>query len=271
MKPAPFDYLQARSVGEAVEALAGADGEGKILAGGQSLMPVLALRMARPGLLVDINRIPGLSTIVPAGNGFRIGALVRHSQLVEQTEHPLLSEAARWIGHTAIRSRGTCGGSIGHADPAAELPVVATALNATVHVCGSTGSRSVRAEDFFTGALGTDLADDELITQVEMPLPTRWGFAEFSRRHGDFGLVTVVAAEIDGEWRLAVGGVGSVPMRLREAERLLDSGASADQVAAAAAAAVEPTSDLHASADYRRAMTGEFVRRALANRIGQAA
>ena len=243
MKPAPFDYLRATSVREAVQALADAAGDGKIIAGGQSLVPVLALRMARPKVLVDINRIPGLSTIVPVDGALRIGALVRHARLVEQTAHPMLAEAARWIGHTAIRSRGTCGGSISHADPAAELPVVAAALGATVHIASLHGTRTSSAADFCTGPLETTLADDEVVTAVDMPLPQRWGFAEFSRRHGDFGLVTVAAAE--------------------EAEQLLDAGAPPHEVAAAAAAAASPSSDIHASAEYRRAMTEEFVLRAL--------
>lgn len=263
MKPAPFDYLRATSVREAVQALADAAGEGKIIAGGQSLVPVLALRMARPKVLVDINRIPGLSTMVPVDGALRIGALVRHARLVEQTAHPMLAEAARWIGHTAIRSRGTCGGSISHADPAAELPVVAAALGATVHIASLHGTRTSSATDFCTGPLETTLADDEVVTAVDMPLPQRWGFAEFSRRHGDFGLVTVAAAEVGGRWRIAIGGVGGVPLRAEEAEQLLDAGAPPHEVAAAAAAATSPSSDIHASAEYRRAMTEEFVLRAL--------
>ncbi|GAB3003236.1 FAD binding domain-containing protein [Amycolatopsis acidiphila] len=263
MKPAPFDYLRAHSVGEAVRALADADGDGKIIAGGQSLLPVLALRMARPRLLVDINRIPGLSTITPVDGGVRLGALVRHARLAGQTAHPLLAEAARWIGHTAIRSRGTSGGSIAHADPAAELPVVAAALEATIHIAGPGGTRATTATELFTGPLETTLAEDEMITAIDLPSPQRWGFAEFSRRHGDFGLVTVVAAEVAGRWRLALGGVGGVPLRPAEAEHLLNDGAPVEQVAAAAAAAVTPSGDIHASAEYRRAMTEEFTRRAL--------
>ncbi|HYZ55358.1 MAG TPA: FAD binding domain-containing protein [Streptosporangiaceae bacterium] len=263
MKPAPFDYLRAHSVGEAVRALADADGDGKIIAGGQSLMPVLALRMARPRLLVDINRIPGLSTIIPVDGGVRLGALVRHARLAEQTAHPLLAEAARWIGHTAIRSRGTSGGSIAHADPAAELPVVAAALEATIHIAGPGGPRATTAAELFAGPLETTLAEDEMIIAIEFPTPQRWGFAEFSRRHGDFGLVTVVAAEAAGRWRIAIGGVGGVPIRPAEAEHLLNEGAPIDQVAAAAAGEINPSSDIHAPAEYRRAMTREFVRRAL--------
>lgn len=268
MKPARFDYLRASGVDEAVRALVEATGDGKIIAGGQSLAPVLALRMARPALLVDVNRIPGLGGITREGASVRLGALVRHSALVEQREHPLLAEAARWIGHTAIRSRGTTGGSIAHADPSAELPVVAAALDAVVHVAGPAGTREIAARDLFVGALETSLAEDEMITSVSLPVPSRWGFAEFSRRHGDFGLVTVVVAEVEERLRIAIGGVGSVPYRPEEAEALLAEGPVTAQrisrAAAATAAGIAPSSDIHASADYRRAMTEEFTRRALA-------
>jgi carbon-monoxide dehydrogenase medium subunit len=270
MKPAPFDYLRAASVTEAVHALSRPDS--KIIAGGQSLGPLLALRMARPALLVDINRIPGLSTITRLEDGaVRLGALVRHARLVQQREHPLLAEAARWIGHTAIRSRGTCGGSIAHADPAAELPVVAAALEATIHVAGPAGRRAVVARDLFAGALETTLAEDELITAIDLPVPERWGFAEFSRRHGDFGLVTVVAAEVRGSWRLAIGGVGNVPYRASDAEAVLNDGGSLDEAATLAAADVDPATDVHGSAEYRRAMTAEFTRRALRQGLAEAA
>src|SRR2546428_9395353 len=134
MKCAPFDYVRASSVEEVVKALGEADGDGKILAGGQSLVPVLALRMARPAVLVDVNRIPGLAAIRPVDGAVEVGALVRHSRLVEQMAHPLLAEAARWIGHTAIRARGTAGGSVAHADPSAELPVVAVGTGAVATV-----------------------------------------------------------------------------------------------------------------------------------------
>ncbi|MCW2903461.1 MAG: hypothetical protein JWO67_5726 [Streptosporangiaceae bacterium] len=268
MKSARFDYLRARSVDEAVNALAQAQGDGKIIAGGQSLVPVLALRMARPALLVDVNRIPGLGRMTRTGaSSISIGALVRHSALVAQRHHPLLAEVAGWIGHTAIRSRGTTGGSIAHADPSAELPVVAAALDAVIRVAGPQGTREIAARDLFVGALETSLGEDEMITAVELPVPERWGFAEFSRRHGDFGLVTVVAAEVQGRFRIAIGGVGSVPYRPEEAEALLAdgplTGETISRVAAAAAAGVEPSSDIHASAEYRRAMTAEFTRRAL--------
>lgn len=310
MKPAPFEYVRAGSVEETVSVLRQSNGEGKILAGGQSLMPLLTLRLARPEVLVDINRVPGLDQITSLGAGdprggagpgadagadragaggdsVRVGALVRHSALAAQSAHPLLAEAARWIGHTAIRSRGTLGGSLAHADPAAELPVLASALEATVHIAGAGGERSLGALELYTGTLQTCLAPDEMITAADLPLPERWGFAELARRHGDFALVTVVVAFADGTWRVAVGGVGDVPQRATPAEDILNADAAArtgagplraDAMAsatAAAGAAVRPSSDIHASARYRRAMTEELTRQALAaacnDREGRAA
>jgi carbon-monoxide dehydrogenase medium subunit len=266
VKPAPFEYLRAASVDEAVAALAscGADGrEGKILAGGQSLVPLLALRMARPDLLVDINRVADLAEVSLVDGVLHVGALTRHSALAGQTGHPLLAEAARWIGHPAIRSRGTAAGSLAHADPSAELPVVAVACDAVVSVVGPAGVRSVAAADLFTGPLMSTLAEDELITSVSFPVPARWGFAEFARRHGDFALVSVAVAEVAGAVSIALGGVGGVPVRATAGEGVLAGGGSVEDVVAAVRAELRPTGDLHGSADYRRALAGEMVRRAL--------
>ena len=270
MKPAPFEYVRPATVDETVAALAsGADGaEIKILAGGQSLVPLLALRMARPAVLVDINRVAELSGFGrcpgPAGAAsVEVGALTRHRVLAEQTEHPLLAEAARWIGHPAIRSRGTAAGSLAHADPAAELPVVAVACGAVATVVGPSGVRRVPAGELFLGPLMSALDEDELITSVSFPVPARWGFAEFARRHGDFALVSVAVAEVAGEVSIALGGVGGVPVRSVAGEQVLARGGSVDEVVAAVRAELRPTGDLHASADYRRALAGELVRRAL--------
>jgi carbon-monoxide dehydrogenase medium subunit len=248
-------------------------GDAKVLAGGQSLVPVLAMRLGRPSVLVDINRIAGLDGIDELDEQtVRVGALVRHCALVDQDLLPLLAEAARRIGHTAIRTRGTAGGSIAHADPAAELPVVAVALEARIHVVGVQGRRTISANDFFVGPLETSLAEDEIVLAIDFPRPERWGFAEFARRHGDFGLVTVVAAQVAGTVRLAVGGVGAVPLRARGAEEVLASGGftkeSINTAARAAARAVTASADLHASADYRAAMTEEFTRRAVLQLLG---
>ncbi len=263
MKAAPFEYLRAGSVDEVVTTLRWADGDGKILAGGQSLVPVLALRMARPSVLVDVNRLPGMVSVRPDSDAVEVGALVRHAHLAAQDEHPLLAEAAGWIGHTAIRTRGTVGGSIAHADPSAELPAVAVALGATVTVAGAEGLRTVDAEDLFVGPLMTSLGEDEMITAVRFPRPERWGFAELARRHGDFALVTAVATRMPGGARVVVGGVSGVPQRLPAAERVLDGGGPVDEAAEAVADEVAPTADLHGSAEFRRAMAVEMVRRAL--------
>ncbi|MDQ4115576.1 MAG: FAD binding domain-containing protein [Actinomycetota bacterium] len=269
MKAAPFEYVRAGSVDEVITTLRRADGDGKILAGGQSLVPVLALRMARPSVLVDVNRLPGMVAVEPSGTDVQVGALVRHAHLAAQDEHPLLAEAAGWIGHTAIRTRGTLGGSLAHADPSAELPAVAVALGATVTVAGAGGVRTVDAADLFVGPLMTSLADDEMITAARFPRPSRWGFAELARRHGDFALVTAVVAETSAGTRVVLGGVSGVPQRVPGAERVLDGGGSADEAAAAVGDELEPTSDLHGSAEFRRAMAVEMVRRAL-DRAGRA-
>ena len=263
MKAAPFEYIRAGSVDEVISSLRWADGDGKILAGGQSLVPVLALRMARPSVLVDVNRLPGMVSVVPDGDAVEVGALVRHAHLAAQDEHPLLAEAAGWIGHTAIRTRGTLGGSLAHADPSAELPAVAVAVGATVTVAGPDGVRTVDADDLFTGPLMTSLSEDEMITGARFPLPVRWGFAELARRHGDFALATAVVAQTADGWRVVLGGVSGVPQRLRAAERVLDGGGSHADAAEAVADEVTPTSDLHGSAEFRRAMAVEMVRRAL--------
>jgi carbon-monoxide dehydrogenase medium subunit len=270
VKPAPFDYVRAGSVEDAVAALAAANsgGEGKVIAGGQSLMPLLALRLAQPSVLVDINRVPGLDAIGPnPGGGLRIGALTRHRALAAQRQHPLLAEAARWVGHAAIRTRGTLGGSLAHADPAAELPVVAVASGGVATVAGPAGRRDIPAADLFTGALQTSLEDDEIIEAVEFPAPGRWGFAEFARRYGDFGLVVVAAAEMDGRLRLALGGVAPTPVRPAAAEAVLAGGplspARIGAAAEAAAGEIEPAADIHATAGYRRQLTRVLVTRAL--------
>lgn len=264
MKCAPFEYTRPASVAEVVTTLRQAAGEGKILAGGQSLVPVMAMRMARPAVLVDVNRVPGLSSVEVDGDAVEVGATARHALLAAQDEHPLLAEAAGWIGHIAIRTRGTAGGSLAHADPSAELPVVAVATGATVRVAGPEGSRQVAAADLFTGMMTTSLGDDEMITSVRFPRPARWGFAEFARRHGDFALVTAVVAEIAGELRVTLGGVAAAPVRAVGAEKVLAGGGSARDAAQAASEEIEPTADLHGSVPFRRAMAAEMVRRALA-------
>jgi carbon-monoxide dehydrogenase medium subunit len=275
VKCPPFEYHRATDVADAVAALAAADGEGKVLAGGQSLVPVLALRMARPDVLVDVNRIPGLADLALRDGVLHAGALVRHTALAAQGAHPLAAAAAGWIGHTAIRSRGTLGGSLAHADPSAELPAVLRACDGAVHAAGPGGSRRVDAGALFVGTLESALAEDEMITGVELPVPDAWGFAEFARRHGDFAVVSVVAVRFGDRLRVVVGGVAGTP-HVVDAGALLDVDAAVDPgrvdaLADAAADDVDPVADLHGSAGYRRALTRELTRRALGDLRGDPA
>jgi carbon-monoxide dehydrogenase medium subunit len=279
MKPAAFDYVPADSVAMAIDALAQAGGDGKILAGGQSLVPMLNFRLVRPSVLVDINRIPGLGFIVADEEAIRIGALTRHYQLetspVIATHLPALSHAMTYVAHLAIRNRGTIGGSLSHADPAAELPMMAMLLDAELAVTSRSGRRTIAARDFFRCALTVDLADDEIVTEVALPkLPsgTGWGFEEVSRRSGDFALAAAAATLTvkDGaivEARIALTGMGSTPQRATAAEALLVGHAIEpalkQQAVDAVRAAVEPHTDLHASSDYRRHLVGVLAGRAI--------
>ena len=280
MKPPPFDYARAESVDEAVALLARHEGGAKLLAGGQSLVPMLNFRLVHPSLLVDVNRIPGLAAIKEGTGGLRIGALARHRQLEVSAavaeRFPVLRAALRHVAHLAIRNRGTLGGSLAHADPAAELPMMALLLDATMEVSGPAGSRRIAASELFRSALATALGDAEMLVRVELPfLPagTGWGFEEVARRAGDFALAAAAATLTPGadgnvaEARLAVMGAHDTPLRIAAAEALL-AGEAPDGEAVRAAAraardAVEPYDDLHASADLRRHLVEVLARRAL--------
>lgn len=277
MKPAPFKYVAARSVEEAVAALAAAGGEAKLLAGGQSLVPMLNFRLLEPAVLVDINRIAGLDRIEAVDGGLRIGALVRHHQVETDpliaARLPIVTAAMRYVAHLGIRNRGTLVGSLAHADPAAELPMLARLLDATLTVTGPNGSREIAAEDFFVGALTSALAEDEMVTSVflpDLPAGCTWGFEEFARRHGDFAIAAVAAVlSLDGgtctSARIAMAGVGHTPLRAPSAEvALAGKGAEAiDTAAQAAAGDSDPVNDLQGSADYRRHLVGVLTRRVL--------
>lgn len=279
MKPAAFDYVRPKTVADAVATLVAYDGEAKVIAGGQSLVPVMNFRLLTPAALVDINGIAGLDFIEEtAEGGLRIGALVRHYRLMTAPEvrapFPMLAEAMRHVAHFAIRNRGTIGGSLSHADPAAELPMMAVLLDATLRVVGPNGMREVAASDFFQGALATALAKDELLTEVVLPplACAGWAFHEFAQRAGDYALaaVGVTLSAIDGraaDVRLAVTGVGETPLRIATAEAAVHGHpVDADRITAAVAAvraAVTPRRDLHGSADYRRHLVGGLVGRAL--------
>ena len=279
MKPAKFDYVVPRTLEEATAALATANGDGKILAGGQSLVPMLNFRLLKPALLVDINRIPGLAFIEEEPQAIRVGALIRHRQLetspIIARHLPVLSEAMKHVAHLAIRNRGTIGGSLAHADPAAELPMLARLLDAELVISSCSGTRRVAASDFFKDALTVDLTDDDIVTEIALPKltpGTGWAFEEVSRRAGDFALAAtaVTIGVTDGavsEARIAVTGVGSKPLRISEAETLLVGHApNAELIAEVSTlvrALVEPNTDLHASAGYRRHLIGVLVGRAL--------
>jgi carbon-monoxide dehydrogenase medium subunit len=274
LKPAPFRYARPENLADAVGLLAAGGPDVKILAGGQSLVPMLNLRLARPAVLVDLNRVPGLAgiTATPAG-GLTIGALVRHAALAEtplvRARAPLLAEAARHVGHPAIRYRGTLGGSLAHADPAAELPAALVALDAEFVLHGARGERTVPASHFFLGLMATALAPDEILTAIRVPPHgPGWGFAEVARRAGDFALAGV-AALVTGSSarcesaRLVGFGAGDRPVRFTAAEESLMNGILDP---AAAARTCDPPDDVHASADYRRHLVAVLVEDA----VGQA-
>lgn len=279
MKPPSFEYLAASSVEEAVAALGDHGDDAKIIAGGQSLMPMLNFRLLEPAMLIDINRVPGLGFIEPDGGGLRIGALCRHHALetsdLVRSRFPVLNDAMAHVAHLAIRNRGTIGGSLSHADPAAELPMMAMLLDATIIVTGENANREIAAYDFFAGALSTTLGEDELVTEIRLPaLPgdTGWAFEEIAQRSGDYAIAAAAATVTQSggtarDVRIAVMGVGETPMRMAKAEALLDGTSfDADAIEAAAQAVhdgVDPMTDLHASADYRRHLARALTRRVL--------
>jgi CO/xanthine dehydrogenase FAD-binding subunit len=279
MKPPAFDYVPVDTVEAALAALAAAAGDAKIIAGGQSLVPMLNFRLLKPSVLVDINRIPGLAFIEDDGDAVRIGALTRHRQIeiapLIAENFPVMAAAMTHVAHLAVRNRGTIGGSLSHADPAAELPMLARLLDAELTIVSPTGERGVSAHDFFQGQLSVDLGDAELLSEIRIPkLPpsTGWGFAEVARRTGDFALaavavtLTVTDDSIVGA-RVAMTGVGETPRRAEEVENLLLGRrlepALVDAACEAARTSVEPESDLHASADYRRHLVDVLTRRTL--------
>ena len=279
MKLPAFDYAAPTSVDEAVKLLAAHPGA-KALAGGQSLLPTLAFRLAAPPLLVDLRRIDDLRKIQVDEERTVLGSRVRWRDILDDARlasaQPLLVEAVAHVAHYQIRNRGTVGGSLAHADPAAELPGVAVACDAQIVTQGAKGARTIAAADFFTGALSTVLADDELIVELRLPAwprERRWAFEEFSRRRGDFALAAVAVfydRESTGAARDAhIGVIGAClrPHRVPQAEALLNGRClDADTVAVAVRAfeaALEPPSDLHASAAYRRSLAGTLLERAL--------
>ena len=282
VKPPPFDYSAPDTLEEALFVLGEAGDEARPLAGGQSLVPLLSLRLARPSRLVDLAGITALKTLDTAGGHLAVGAMVRERE-AERDERvrslaPALADALPLIGHPAIRSRGTIGGSLSHADPAAELPAVALVLEAElVAESRARGRRSIPAADFFTGFFTTALAPDELLTTLRVPSSapgTGWAVDEVARRHGDFAIVAAAAmVRLDTstgrieEARVALAGVGDTPVRLPETEQMLAGAEPADGAFADAAenavTRLSPPADVHGSAAYRRHVAGVLARRTL--------
>lgn len=279
MKAAPFAYVRPATVADTVAALAETGGDGKVLAGGQSLVPVLAMRLGRPSTLVDVNAVAGLDELASVDAGLRVGATVRQRRLEHEPAAravPLLGMTLPFVGHRELRSRGTVCGSLAHADPAAELPAVACCLDATFDVTGPRGGRTVPARDFFTGAMTTVLAPDELLTAATFPVARAgegFGFAEVARRHGDFALAGVVSRVrlADGDVAdavLAAFGVSDRPV-IRDVTDVLrahgaESDALRDPVARLAADVVDTAGDAHGSTAYRRRLFVALATRELA-------
>jgi 2-furoyl-CoA dehydrogenase FAD binding subunit len=252
MKPPRFDYLRAEGLDEALAALR-AEGEGaRVIAGGQSLLPMLNMRLARPAVLVDIMRIPALRQVQEAQGALRIGAGVRQAEMLARPGlHPLLAAALPWVGHEQTRSRGTLCGSVAHADPSAEIPLVLLALQGEVLLRSARAARRVRAATFFTGLMQTTRAEDELVEAVSLPLPRPgegYAFREVGRRHGDFAIAACAAVAHAGGVRLAVGGVADQPV----ARDLPTDAAHWEDALDEFAWSLEARDDLHATAEYRR-------------------
>jgi CO/xanthine dehydrogenase FAD-binding subunit len=280
MKPAPFGYFRPNSLDEALNLLRTHGDEAKVLAGGQSLVPLMNFRLAQPHYLIDLNGINGMRETKVNDRTVTLGAMVRQRE-VEQSHSiserlPIVSEAAGLVAHPAIRNRGTVGGSLVHADPAAELPVVAIALDAAFQLRCLGAKRSVLASNFYQGYLATAIGSDELLVDIEFPLPPKdvgWCFTEITRRHGDFAIVAVaVLLGLDSGRtvnfaRIALGGIGPIPVRVAPAENaMLGKKPSAElyrEASAAVTEVVDPPTDIHASSSYRRHVAGVLVRRAL--------
>jgi carbon-monoxide dehydrogenase medium subunit len=286
MKPAPFKYFAATTVDEAIAALSRPDA--KLLAGGQSLVPMMNFRLVRPAWLIDINRVAELKGIRLKDGRVLIGSMTRHVELESSDllkQHvPLICEAVPLIGHAAVRNRGTIGGSVSHADPAADLPVALLALDAVMRVRSARGSREIASEKFFVSLFTTALAADEILTGIEVPAvgPSEGSaFMEFARRRGDFALACVAvrlcvgSGKIEGPVRIAIGAAADRVVRARNAEAVVQGAepvASLFEVAAEEAAReIDPVTDIHGSAEYRRDLVRGLVKAALAQATARAA
>ena len=285
MKPSAFEYASPATLAEAVSLLQSGNGNAKVISGGQSLMPMMAFRLAVPELLVDLKHVPGLNIIRIAEDGVHLGARVRWCDIAGDARlskaHPLLAEAISHVAHYQIRNRGTVGGSVAHADPSAEMPGIALTCDARLTIVGSNGTRIAQATEFFTGPLQTTLESDEILTEIHLPawpVARRWAFKEFARRKGDFAMAGVALFyDLDAEGRATNAHIGAIgvsdcPIRLTAAETALNGKAVDDATIAAVAAAargeIDPPSDIHAPAAYRRALVGTLLARGLTQSIG---
>jgi len=289
MKPAKFEYFDPRSIQEVVALMEKYGEEASILAGGQSLVPLMNMRLARPSYIIDMGKIPELSYIKQKEDGgLAIGAMTTHreiekSELIRAT-HPILSQAASLIGHPQVRNRGTIGGSLCHADPAAEFPTTILALEGELKALGPNGERTIKAMDFFLGYLTTSLQRQEILTEISIPpwpSGTGWAFLELSRRSGDMAivgialLIVLTEAGICERVNIALAGVGPTPIKAWKAEEELRGktidDASIEKAAQKASEEVEPASDVHASSEYRKEMVRVFTKRALTEALARIA
>ena len=265
MIPVEFDYELAGSVEHAIELLGGRDGA-KVLAGGHSLLPAMRLRIARPGLLVDVGRLDELRYVREADGGLEIGALTRHHDLVHDgllRKHcPLLAHTASLVGDPQVRHRGTIGGSVAHGDPASDLPTVLVALDAELVARGPGGERTIPAADFFRGVFETALGPQDVLTEIRVPAATGT-YVKFNRRAQDWATVGVAVGRVNGDVRVGLTSMGPIPMRAAAVEAALVAGASPAQAAEQAAEGTDPPSDTSGSADFRRHLARVLVRRAL--------
>ena len=286
MKPPAFDYHDPRNLDEVLELLAQHGEDAKVLAGGQSLVPMLNFRLAHPEHLVDLRRIDSLAYVCRQDGALRIGTMTRQATLESSplvaAQWPLLTEALGFVAHAQIRNRGTVGGSVAHADPAAELPAAFCALDARFHVRSQRGTRSVGWRDFFITHLTTALEPDELLVEIEVPpLPqtTGWAFVEYARRHGDFALggaaaLLTIEDGICRRARIALRAAADTPLRPEAAERSLEGNVVSEEAAAEAArlatANINPTGDIHGDSEYRKHLIEAMVRRAITHATARA-
>jgi carbon-monoxide dehydrogenase medium subunit len=274
MIPAPFDYVRADSADAALAALGEHGDEAKVLAGGQSLLPLMKLRLATPAVIVDVSRLSELKYVREDGDALTIGSMTRHSDVAsDETVRrfaPLLAHAAGTVGDPQVRHRGTIGGSVSHADPSADVPTALVALGASYVVRGPGGTRTVAADEFSTGFLETVLAPDELLTEIRIPKPgDGWGYEKFTRRAIDWATVAVAAVRrADGTTAVALANMGPTVRRAQAVEAALAGGAGSADAAAVADEGSEPSSDVTASADYRRHLARVLTQRALESLAG---